>query len=64
MKLDPKKILEKKFENVINGYNPRKVDQFLDQVIEDYIEMQNTIDELKTKIKELENIELKNTKKE
>lgn len=59
MKLNPKKILEKKFDSVINGYNPKNVDEFLDQIIEDYIEMQNIIDELKSKIKELETKEIK-----
>ena len=54
MKLNPKKILETKFDAVINGYSPTKVDQFLDLIIEDYNEMIQENMQLKEKIKILE----------
>ena len=54
-----KKIVDKKFDSVINGYSPSAVDSFLDIIINDLetIEKQNEI------IKN-ENEELKEEKKE
>ncbi len=43
-----KKIVDKKFESVINGYSPSSVDSFLDSII-------NDINELGNKNKSLEN---------
>lgn len=54
MKLNPQKIIDVKFESVINGYSPTKVDQFLDKVIDDYNEMMDKINFL-----EAENAKLK-----
>ena len=55
MKLSPKKILETKFDAVINGYSPTKVDQFLDLIVSDYKEMIQENNQLKKLTKELEN---------
>ncbi len=60
-----KKLIDKinnvKFESVINGYSPIIVDIFLDSIVEDIKnieiqmnELKNTNDELKNKIKEME----------
>lgn len=62
MKLSPKKILDKKFESMINGYSPTKVDKFLDDVINDYNFMLSEIDQLNKLIKEKENIINENNK--
>ncbi len=37
MKLNYKKIVDKKFESVINGYSPTQVDTYLDLICSDYI---------------------------
>lgn len=55
MKLSPKKILDTKFEAVISGYSPTKVDQFLDLIVSDYKEMIQENNQLKKLTKELEN---------
>lgn len=62
MKLNPKKILETKFESVINGYSPTKVDQLLDIIIDDYEQMINKINTL-TEKNNLLNKELKTKEK-
>lgn len=54
MKLSPKKILETKFDPVINGYSPTKVDQFLDLIIEDYEQMIKENQQLKESVENLE----------
>lgn len=54
MKLNPKKILETKFDAVINGYSPTKVDQFLDLIIEDYEQMIKENQQLKEAVENLE----------
>lgn len=54
MKLSPKKILETKFDAVINGYSPTKVDQFLDLIIEDYEQMIKENQQLKEAVENLE----------
>ena len=66
MKLSPKKILETKFDAVINGYSPTKVDQFLDLIIDDYneliqenLQLKEKINILETKIEKLEHLILK-----
>ena len=53
MKLNPKKILEVKFDAVINGYSPTKVDQFLDLICADYEEFAAEIQSLKEENKSL-----------
>lgn len=66
MKLSPKKILETKFDAVINGYSPTKVDQFLDLIIDDYneliqenLQLKEKINILEAKIEKLEQLFLK-----
>ena len=53
MKLTKEKILNEKFESVINGYSPTRVDLFLDSIIQDYDEYNNKIKELETQNQEL-----------
>ena len=52
--LTPKEILEKDFKIDARGYRPQEVDQFLDMVIKDYVDTENTIRKLITEIKRLE----------
>ena len=66
MKLSPKKILETKFDAVINGYSPTKVDQFLDLIIDDYneliqenLQLKEKNNLLEAKIEKLEHLILK-----
>lgn len=66
MKLSPKKILETKFDTVINGYSPTKVDQFLDLIIDDYneliqenLQLKEKNNLLEAKIEKLEQLFLK-----
>ncbi|MEJ6348330.1 DivIVA domain-containing protein [Holzapfeliella sp. He02] len=47
MKLTPKDVHEKDFQRKMWGYDPDQVDEFLDQVIVDYSEMIQEIDQLK-----------------
>lgn len=70
MKLSPKKILETKFDAVINGYSPTKVDQFLDLIIDDYneliqenLQLKEKINILEAKIEKLEHLILKQESK-
>jgi DivIVA domain-containing protein len=70
MKLTYKKIVNKKFETVINGYSPTQVDIYLDLVCSDYIEHGEIITTLNSEIdafkKEISNLkkELKSKNKE
>ncbi|WP_022935166.1 DivIVA domain-containing protein [Mesomycoplasma moatsii] len=41
-----KKILDKKFDSVINGYSPSNVDSFLDSIINDLENIEKTIEKL------------------
>ena len=52
--LTPKEILEKDFKIDARGYRPQEVDQFLDMVIKDYVDTENTIRKLMAEIKSLE----------
>lgn len=53
MKLNLKKILDKKFETVINGYSPTQVDAFLDLICSDYNEYNDIISSLNLEINKL-----------
>lgn len=53
MKLNIKKIVDKKMETVINGYSPTQVDMFLDEVCSDYIEYNEKIMNLNSEIETL-----------
>lgn len=61
MKLNCKKIVDKKFETVINGYSPTQVDIFLDKICLDYIEYDKKISKLEIELESLkkQNTELK-----
>ncbi|MCD8195022.1 MAG: DivIVA domain-containing protein [Coprobacillus sp.] len=68
LSLDSNQILEKKFSKSSNGYDSLEVDEFLDQIIEDYqkieeeVQASNTTEEaLKEQIQTLE-IELEKYK--
>ena len=37
LELNPEKILQKKFEKNVKGYNANEVDEFLDVIIRDYV---------------------------
>ena len=52
--LSAKEILEKEFKIDARGYKPQEVDQFLDLVIKDYVEFENTTKKLLSEIKLLE----------
>ena len=60
--LTPQEILDKEFKIDARGYRPQEVDQFLDDVINDYNEFINEIKDLKKEIAFLndENNKLKN----
>lgn len=48
-----KDILEKDFKTAIRGYNQEEVDQFLDDVIQDYDALQKEIERLKQENEQL-----------
>lgn len=52
--LTAREILEKDFPLAPKGYEPQEVDQFLDLVIKDYVEHENTKKRLLSEIKVLE----------
>ena len=52
--LSAKEILEKDFNIDPKGYSPKEVDQFLDLVIKDYVDFENTTKKLIAEIKALE----------
>ncbi len=60
IKLNSKIILEKEFKKAMKGYSVDQVDQFLDQIMEDYDAFEKILTELRaenTRLKE----ELQNT---
>ena len=52
-KLTPEAILEKEFKTGLRGYNQDEVDQFLDDIIQDYGTFTQTIETLKTENRRL-----------
>ncbi|MET1012904.1 MAG: cell division regulator GpsB [Paenisporosarcina sp.] len=52
-KLNSKDILEKEFKTGLRGYNQDDVDQFLDDIIQDYETFEKTIASLKAENKRL-----------
>ncbi|HWL24912.1 MAG TPA: cell division regulator GpsB [Ureibacillus sp.] len=55
IKLNSKIILEKEFKKVMKGYSVDQVDQFLDQIMEDYDAFEKILTELRaenTRLKE------------
>ncbi|AYC29424.1 cell division regulator GpsB [Paenisporosarcina cavernae] len=53
MKLTAKDILEKEFKSGIRGYNQDDVDQFLDDIIQDYESFETQIANLRAENKQL-----------
>ncbi|EPD53133.1 cell division regulator GpsB [Paenisporosarcina sp. FSL H8-0542] len=53
MKLTPEVILEKEFKTGLRGYHQDEVDQFLDEVIQDYNTFMQTIETLKAENRRL-----------
>ena len=60
IKLNSKIILEKEFKKSMKGYNVDQVDQFLDQIMEDYDAFEKVVEELRAENKRLKE-ELENT---
>ncbi len=52
--LTAREILEKDFKIDARGYRPQEVDQFLDLVIKDYVDFENTTKKLLAEIRALE----------
>lgn len=52
--LSAKEILEKDFKIDTKGYRPQEVDQFLDLIIKDYVDFENTTKKLVAEVKSLE----------
>ena len=52
--LTSRDILEKEFKIDTRGYRPQEVDRFLDMIIKDYVDTENTIRKLVAEIKRLE----------
>ncbi len=52
--LNARAILDKDFKVDPRGYRPQEVDEFLDFVIKDYVDFENTEKRLKSEIKALE----------
>ena len=46
LNLTPEEILNKEFETDFKGYNAEQVDNFLDQVLEDYQKMEENVQQL------------------
>ena len=60
IKLNSKIILEKEFKKVMKGYSVDQVDQFLDQIMEDYDTFEKIVEELTSENKRLKE-ELENS---
>ncbi|CAM5181764.1 DivIVA domain-containing protein OS=Ureibacillus acetophenoni OX=614649 GN=SAMN05877842_103287 PE=4 SV=1 [Ureibacillus acetophenoni] len=60
IKLNSKIILEKEFKKVMKGYSVDQVDQFLDQIMEDYDTFEKILSELRAENTRLRE-ELQNT---
>ncbi len=60
IKLSSKIILEKEFKKSMKGYHIDQVDQFLDQIMEDYDTFEKKVNELQAEIDRLK-VELENS---
>lgn len=49
-----KKILDKKFDSVINGYSPSSVDSFLDIIIEEIKQLNTELESYKNKNEQMD----------
>lgn len=64
IKLNSKIILEKEFKKGMKGYSVDQVDQFLDQIMEDYDAFEKVVEELRAENKRLkEEIESNTTRR-
>jgi len=63
IKLTSKDILEKEFKKSVKGYNIDQVDQFLDQIMEDYDNFEQVINELRAENERLKDELSGSTKK-
>ena len=63
IKLTSKDILEKEFKKSVKGYNIDQVDQFLDQIMEDYDNFERVINELRAENERLKDELSGSTKK-
>ncbi len=50
LRLNSREILNKKFKQAPNGYNPDEVDAFLDKILDDYRSIDEEIESLNTEI--------------
>lgn len=50
MKLTPMDINNKEFKRGLRGYNPEEVDEFLDEVVENYEELYKDNSKLREKV--------------
>lgn len=64
IKLNSKIILEKEFKKSVKGYNIEQVDQFLDEIMEDYDAFEKIIEELRAENKQLKEQLANSTKKQ
>ncbi|MCK8606527.1 cell division regulator GpsB [Apilactobacillus ozensis] len=53
MQLNPTDILQKEFKQKMRGYDPAEVDNFLDEVIKDYENFDNVLQNLKNENNQL-----------
>ena len=56
--LSAKEILDKDFKIDPKGYRPQEVDAFLDLIIKDYVDFENTTKRLVSEIKTLERMKI------
>jgi DivIVA domain-containing protein len=54
LQLNSRKVIDKEFKGVKNGYDPLEVDKFLDIVVQDYLKMERASLEFKTNLEELQ----------
>lgn len=52
LKLNSRKVIDKEFKGVKNGYEPLEVDKFLDIIVQDYVKMENASNEYKKTLEE------------
>jgi DivIVA domain-containing protein len=52
-KLSPSKIVDKEFSAKKHGYDALEVDKFLDEIVDDYVSMENYISKLEKELDDL-----------
>lgn len=53
LQLNSKKVIDKEFRGVKNGYDPLEVDKYLDIIVQDYLKMEKASQEFKVNTEEL-----------